>query len=589
MTLIAKLIPEPGLVEVDHVELAAPPARVWQHLRHGNLGQAALIRALFALRTLPSRTRGERSDFVFCIDELGSTPDKPGFQVLGDDPERAVTVGAIGKVWQLDIPFVHVADAAAFAAFAARDHVKVAWEIRLSPLGERDTRLDFELRVAATDERAWRRFRHYFRIIGPGSHFIRASILADLERRHGTPAEREARGPLPGDELIADAGGELTHAVTLPAPPEVVWPWLLQMGCRRGGFYSYDALDNGGARSAREVHPELLDLAVGDVVPARPDGAGGFEVLRLEPARVLVLGGLFDAGEGAQRPFAAPRPERFWQATWAFVLEPRGASETRLVVRARAAFSRDQRLHAAWMRAAHHLMQRAQLRHLRARVAGELPRDDWHDVLEGAGGAGRMLLALVSPWSRPRRARWGLDEAVAGRPYPGDELVAEPSWGWTHGVEIAAPPAEVWPWLEQLGAGRGGFYSYQWLENLAGCDLRNAETLHPEWEHRAGDALVLHPKAPPIPVTEVEPGRYFIAHAPREAGTSWVTVSWLFLVEPRSPGRSRFISRFRSDCSDDLATRLAYGPLFVEPVGFVMDRRMLEGVKDRAERRRRGA
>lgn len=98
---------------------------------------------------------------------------------------------------------------------------------------------------------------------------------------------------------------------------------------------------------------------------------------------------------------------------------------------------------------------------------------------------------------------------------------------------------------------------------------------------------MLHPNLPPIPMTAVEPGRHFIAHAPREAGERWVTVSWLFLVEPLSPGRSRFISRFLSACSEDLATRVACGPLLVEPVGFVMDRRMLQGVKERAERRDR--
>lgn len=104
----------------------------------------------------------------------------------------------------------------------------------------------------------------------------------------------------------------------------------------------------------------------------------------------------------------------------------------------------------------------------------------------------------------------------------------------THGVEIDAPAAAVWPWIAQIGADKGGFYSYQWLENLAGCDVRNAERVHPEWEVKVGDGLRLHPEMPAIPVV-------------------------------------------------DVATRLAYG-VAIEPIGFAMDRRMLLGVKERAER-----
>lgn len=98
---------------------------------------------------------------------------------------------------------------------------------------------------------------------------------------------------------------------------------------------------------------------------------------------------------------------------------------------------------------------------------------------------------------------------------------------------------------------------------------------------------MLHPDAPPLSVVEVFPGRCFVAHAAdesaRAAGQPWVAASWLFLVEPLGPGRCRFLSRYRADCSDDLVTRLTFGPALVEPVGFAMDRRMLKGVKGRAE------
>jgi hypothetical protein len=360
------------------------------------------------------------------------------------------------------------------------------------------------------------------------------------------------------------------------------------MGCRRAGFYSIDRLDNAGIRSARELHPDLLHLEVGQVIPATPKGEEGFEVLRLEEPHCLVFGGLFDPEIKGQLPFNAPRPEWYWHATWAFVLEPLDAKRTRLRVRARAAFSSNLRWHAAYMRFAHRVMQAAQLRHLSARAEGRLPRDDYRDVIEGVSGAAVMALDLLSPFLRRAREHWGLAADAASHAYPGDRLVPQPRWSWTHGIEIDAPAAAVWPWIAQIGADRGGFYSYQWLENLAGCSLQNAEAIHPEWAVREDDALVLHPKAPPLRVAAVERERYFVAWAApdgkaRDAGKPWASSSWLFMVEPLGERRCRLISRFRSACSDDLATRLALGPSLVEPIGFAMDRRMLIGVKQRSE------
>ena len=80
-------------------------------------------------------------------------------------------------------------------------------------------------------------------------------------------------------------------------------------------------------------------------------------------------------------------------------------------------------------------------------------------------------------------------------------------------MDIDASPEQVWPWVAQIGADRGGFYSYQWLENLAGCNVHNAEVIHPEWAHAAGDELVLHPKMPPLHVVSVTPGQSLVAFA----------------------------------------------------------------------------
>jgi len=226
--------------------------------------------------------------------------------------------------------------------------------------------------------------------------------------------------------------------------------------------------------------------------------------------------------------------------------------------------------------------------------AGATPA--WREALAGLGGAGRMALALLAPWNRSRRCLRGAGTLLAARPHPGDDLVPHPRWGWTHAIEVDAPADEVWPWVAQVGADRAGFYSYAFLENLVGCRVRNADRIHPEWAARQGDALVLHPKAPPLRIADVAPGRHLVAHGPadeaaRAAGRPWIEVTWLFMVEDLGGGRSRVVSRYRCATSDDRRTRLAFGPALVEPIGSTMDRRMLAGIRQRAERqahRRRG-
>jgi hypothetical protein len=585
--MLDQLVPAPRKVEVNTVDLAAPPALVWQHVRHGDLGDSPLIRALFDLRTMPSRLSGHLTERAgLHIDDLRSTSARPGFQLLGEQSGHELIVGAIGKVWQLDIPFVHVAGPAAYADFSEPGWIKVAWAIRVEPLGEASTRLVFEVRVDATDDASWALFSRYWHVIGPGSHFIRHTLLAGLRRHFGAANSRDDERSLSGDELLPDAAGQLTHGITIQTTPAVIWPWLVQMGCRRGGFYAIDALDNAGVASAREIHPELQSLAVGDVIPATPEGSDGFEVLAIVPNRVLILGGLFDVAAGKQIPFANPRPAQYWHVTWAFVLESLDSSTTRVHVRARAAFSKTEKLHLAWIRPVHALMQTSQLRHLAARAEGSLARDTLRDVAAGVAGAAIMTLAWLTPFLRPARSHWGLSAEEASVPRPGDELVREPRWSWTHAVTLEAPCEQVWPWVAQIGADRAGFYSYQSLENVAGCNLHNAEAIHPGMAHTAGDQLVLHPKGPSLDIIAVHPGRSLVAFAKpdqkaRAEGRPWAAASWAFLVEPLGSERCRVVSRFRSACSDDLAMRLMQGPSLLEPVGFAMDRRMLLGIRER--------
>ena len=160
----------------------------------------------------------------------------------------------------------------------------------------------------------------------------------------------EAERALPGDDLVPDALKVDTRGITIAAPPSEIWPWLVQMGYGRAGWYSYDRLDMRG-RSADEIHPEWQTLAAGDVLPTDP--GGGFVVRALDPGRTLVAfidsdlvaeqRGTGDAGIAVTdapglatsgKVMGAAMPPRF-AASWAFVLEPLGTDQTRLIERMR--------------------------------------------------------------------------------------------------------------------------------------------------------------------------------------------------------------------------------------------------------------
>jgi hypothetical protein len=219
---------------------------------------------------------------------------------------------------------------------------------------------------------------------------------------------------------------------------------------------------------------------------------------------------------------------------------------------------------------------------------------DGKGVLENVGGAARIAWALATPFLRGRRVRWGATDDELRRAFPGDALVPRPRWQFLHAITVGVPAAAVWPWIAQLGQGRGGFYSYQLLENMIGCGIENAATIHPEWQAVAsGDPIKLHTNAPPLRLALVEPGHALVMHGgptsatdgPLPSGVT-VNVSWALVVESLDASRSRLFSRERADHGPGLLDHLGYGPWLVEPISFVMDRRMLHGIKWRAECRR---
>jgi hypothetical protein len=184
------------------------------------------------------------------------------------------------------------------------------------------------------------------------------------------------------------------------------------------------------------------------------------------------------------------------------------------------------------------------------------------------------LLGAAFPWAyflaiRPWHRRWGATAEEVDMPLPGDELVPEPGYHHTRAVTVGAPAEDVWPWLAQIGQDRGGFYSYAWLENLAGCDIRNADRIHPEWQDvRAGDPLAIV-RGWGTTLAAVEPGRSLVI-------AGWGT----YAIRPIDARTCRLIARSRHPKGRDSFAYL----LTVEIPHFVMERKMLLGIKERAER-----
>ena len=210
---------------------------------------------------------------------------------------------------------------------------------------------------------------------------------------------------------------------------------------------------------------------------------------------------------------------------------------------------------------------------------------------------------------RRRQLTWGATPAEAEAPLPGDGFVPAADLIATRAITVAAPAERVWPWIAQLGQGRGGFYSYDRLENLVGCRIHSARTVVPEWQDiRVGDAVHLHPEVA-LEVAEVEPGRALVLRGA-------VPVAGAAATNARAAGGHSTDGRRKdtevdaaaevpydfswafvlADAEEDGSTRLLvrerYGYLrpgaamLVEPVAvvsFLMTQRMLRGIRDRAE------
>jgi hypothetical protein len=196
---------------------------------------------------------------------------------------------------------------------------------------------------------------------------------------------------------------------------------------------------------------------------------------------------------------------------------------------------------------------------------------------------------------RPRMLRWGATPVEAGRAMAGDELIPDPILVTTRAININVGPERVWPWLAQLGQGRGGFYSYEWLENLAGLDIHNSDRIIPELQTLKPGDLIPFWRGAGVNVAAVEPRRLLVlagtlnppkgqpAGSGQVGGSGEVGGTWVFALEQSRPQATRLVVRSRV-AKFPPAWLSKFAMRVLEPLHFIMERKMLQGIKKRAER-----
>lgn len=214
-------------------------------------------------------------------------------------------------------------------------------------------------------------------------------------------------------------------------------------------------------------------------------------------------------------------------------------------------------------------------------------------LVVGGVAAATAAVAMYAKVVRPWHLRWGASDQEVKRALPGDALAPNPRLCYTRAITINAPVDQVWQWVVQIGQNRGGLYSYEWLENLVGADMRNAEFVMPKYQHlEPGDYILLYPNGPAFGVAEVQAPRALVLQTVNfDTGEFTESVSrdgihgtWAFVLERRVDNTTRLLVRARMGYEPSLSAKLLWG--VIEPVNFVMERKMLQGIKERAESHR---
>ena len=203
--------------------------------------------------------------------------------------------------------------------------------------------------------------------------------------------------------------------------------------------------------------------------------------------------------------------------------------------------------------------------------------------LLGIGAAGAAYALAVRPW----HLRWGATDEELTTPLPGDEVKPDAGIAVTHAITIDAPPESVWQWLVQIGQGRGGFFSYDWIENLFDLEIHNIQEVKPELQDlKVGDFVRsahkgwlggrFDDKAGWF-VADLEPNSHLVLRDEIEHG------SWSFVLQPLPENKTRFIIRARGDRPASLLRWMFHLSVF-EPAHFIMERKMMLTLKELAER-----
>ena len=201
-----------------------------------------------------------------------------------------------------------------------------------------------------------------------------------------------------------------------------------------------------------------------------------------------------------------------------------------------------------------------------------------------------FYVSVVRSWM----LNWGATEAEVRGVLPGESVVAIPRYQSRRAIPINAPVEEVWGWLVQIGQGRGGFYSYDWLENLFGLNIHSTDQILPELQHLGvGDFIAAEPnQVAGWRVTALDPPRSLVltvsiedAGLPDDSRLDSEAFSgvWIFQLNPIDNSSCRLLVDFRADFGPGPLSA-ALSALLLEPVHFIMERKMLIGIKKRAER-----
>jgi hypothetical protein len=191
-----------------------------------------------------------------------------------------------------------------------------------------------------------------------------------------------------------------------------------------------------------------------------------------------------------------------------------------------------------------------------------------------------MLTLTAVYWFPVRRwfRRWGTNDEDLARVMAGDSIIANPTHSATHALTVDASPEDIWPWLVQMGYRRGGLYSYDWLDRLFGyLDRPSANRVLPEFQRLSVDDVIPLGRGKGFRVTAIESHRALVLSGTSD-GFQWV---WQFGLYPLDDGRTRLVSRGTQRFANTVGTWLFMRVM--EPAAFIMTRRMLLGLKQRAE------